>query len=425
MNTKWLQKISFLKNMEQHSGTIANRRIRNGLVPAAYAALLISWAPLQMAMADSFTNTGSMTVPRGNHTATLLTNGNVLVAGGCDEEFNDRSTAELYDPVTGVWTVTGSMTVAHRDHTATLLPSGKVLVAGGYSAISTCELYDPITGTWSITGSLNTPRFASTSVLLRNGKVLIGGGYNNAPFDYYTSNCELYDPTTGAWTLTGDMVMKHYQHSMVLLNDGRVLVAGNSGSGNDGFTETEVYDPDAGTWTKTGSLTIGRAASGLVVLPDGRALIIGGCGINDVLSGAEVYSPSAGTWSAAGFVTTAREAVAALLLRGGKVLAVGGCTRLGACFPDSDLYDYITGTWTRTGAMESARICHTATLLTNGNVLIAGGYGENGNLVLSSAELYITALQITTNPQSQVGYWGKSVSFSVGIENGTPPLSYQ
>src|SRR5205807_8010904 len=111
----------------------------------------------------TWTATGSMNFARIVFTATLLTNGKVLVAGGFDGTAT-LSSAELYDPATGLWTPTGSMTTPRLGHTATLLQDGRVLVAGGTigcgcscSALASAELYDPITGTWTLTGNMNTP----------------------------------------------------------------------------------------------------------------------------------------------------------------------------------------------------------------------------------------------------------------------------
>ena len=124
---------------------------------------------------------GSLGSVRFNHTATLLQNGKVLVAGGGNSGSNPfLSTAELFDPANGTWSAATSMAVARRDHTATLLTNGKVLVAGGYNDfgyLDTAQLYDPGTGSWNVTANnLTTARAFHTTTLLANGKVLLVGG---------------------------------------------------------------------------------------------------------------------------------------------------------------------------------------------------------------------------------------------------------
>ena len=110
----------------------------------------------------TWTGTGRLGTARYWHTATLLPNGKVLVAGGTDDTNYPPTTylssAELYDPGSGTWTATGSLLTARQLHTATLLPSGKVLVAGGHGSdgdLSSADPYDPASGTWTATGSLS------------------------------------------------------------------------------------------------------------------------------------------------------------------------------------------------------------------------------------------------------------------------------
>ncbi len=130
--------------------------------------------------AASFITTGSLTIARSGHTATLLQNGKVLVTG------NAVAQTELYDPATGIWTATGSMiTPRLGEATATLLTNGKILVVGGQNypqvqhySLAAAELCDPVTGTWAATGSLATSRDAHTATLLQNGKVLVAGGFS-------------------------------------------------------------------------------------------------------------------------------------------------------------------------------------------------------------------------------------------------------
>jgi Galactose oxidase, central domain len=126
----------------------------------------------------SWAQTGSSSSYRDGHTATLLPNGKVLMVGGSSDT-SLLSSAELYDPATGLWTPTGSLATARINHTAILLPSGKVLVVGGTSGstnLSSAELYDPTTQLWTPTGSLATALHLLKATLLNNGKVLVSGG---------------------------------------------------------------------------------------------------------------------------------------------------------------------------------------------------------------------------------------------------------
>jgi hypothetical protein len=198
-----------------------------------------------------FTRTGSMKIIRGFQTATLLADGRVLIAGGRTVGpggglGDDVASAEVYDPATGKFTPTGSMSRPRESHTATLLPDGRVLVAGGDTAqqvatstngdtSSSAELYDPTTGTFSPTGSMIKGLSVHTATLLSDGRVLIVGGpsYNSA---------ELYDPKTGTFSQIGDLLKMLDPVSATLLADGRVLILG-SDTWAAGPPSAELYNP--------------------------------------------------------------------------------------------------------------------------------------------------------------------------------------
>ena len=158
----------------------AFQRIRQGLAWMLGLCLLLCSS---LALADPvWTAGGSLTAARSSHTATLLPNGVVLIAGGLGDG-TYLASAERYDPATSTWSAADTLTTARSYHTATLLPNGKVLVAGGYndgSYLASTELYDPANDTWSAAQALTTTRGEHTATLLPNGKVLIAGGYNGS-----------------------------------------------------------------------------------------------------------------------------------------------------------------------------------------------------------------------------------------------------
>ena len=342
-----------------------------GLIISTAPSLTSSGLASAQAAAPSWSYTGSLDCARSG-SATLLLNGNVLVAGGCNDS-SGRDTGELYNPATGMWSLTGSLNTHRSGHTATLLQNGKVLVAGGLTAnnngINTAELYDPATGVWSFTGSLNKKRVGHTATLLQNGKVLVVGGYNSD--DYASKSAELYDPNTGEWNLTGTLVAIDVFgpgrgfHTATLLQSGKVLVAGGQDPGDFSVFTTELYDPTTGTWSVSGRLNENRSIHTATLLPNGQVLIAGACNAGifcgSGASSAELYNPATEIWSVTGSMNTPRFFHTATLLPNGRVLIAGGeqvnfFTGTEVVLNSAEIYDPASGNWSTTANLNGPRM---------------------------------------------------------------------
>ena len=231
-----------------------------------------TWSPT-----GSMNKTGIYAQGRSGHTATLLPNGKVLVAGGVSHNaWNGmtvyNSDSELYDPAKGTWSGTGSMKNDHYHHTATLMLNSKVLVAGGITAggnsVITAEFYDPITQTWSSTGSMNMGRYGFTATLLPNGRALAVGPYTNT--------VELFTQESGTWSYTGSLSIDRAGQTATLLSDGQVLVAGGIKQNGSVQCSAELYDYATGSWNPTGSMSNVRGGHTAILLPNGQVLVAGG-----------------------------------------------------------------------------------------------------------------------------------------------------
>ena len=328
----------------------------------------------------TFTPGPLMSVARSGHTATLLPDGKVLVAGGA------TPTAELYDPVANIFAAVGSMAASRQNHTATLLANGKVLVTGGNNvglAVASAELFDPATNTFTAVGSMSTQRQYHTATLLTNGKVLVTGGRSKTG---NLGSAELFDPATNTFAATGSMSTQRQGHTATLMPSGQVLIAGGYSS-TVYHTSAELFDPATNTFSLVaGAMSKAHQNHTATLLPSGQVLMARGHWDSTNISRVtDLFDPATHTFTSPGLMITASQNHTATLLPNGLVMSAGGYNG-NTTYRTAELYDPVANTFTAVGLMGSARRDHTATLLHNGQVLVVGGYNGVGNL--ASTELF-------------------------------------
>lgn len=305
----------------------------------------------------SWTPVAPLSVTRRLHTMTCLADGRVLAAGGAEGALRipvvGLASAELFDPATGRWTPTGSLREARSGHSATLLADGRVLVAGGEAVRSaqtngtlrSAEVYDPKTGQWAATGAMTDARWGHDAVRLADGRVLAVGGIldgNSTGLAF----CELYDPASGTWTPTGSMARPRWAHQVTRLADGGVLVTGglsltmveNWVLNPHSHATAERYDPATGEWSPAAAMPAARSFHRAVLLSSGRVLILGGTDsatLNAGYRSAALYDPATEAWTAAGGLVVGRWGFGATALADGRVLATAGVTRSNYARPGS------------------------------------------------------------------------------------------
>lgn len=268
----------------------------------------------------AWARTASLTVPRSQHTSTAISDGRVLVAGGLGGVgvSGALGSVEVYNPATGSWMAGLPLSVPRYNHTATILQDGAVLVAAGRSALYTAaaERFDPETGAWTPTGSLNQTYYDHTATRLVDGNVLVVGATPSG------SSAEVYDAKNGVWTKTAAPVVLRFDHTATLLGDGRVLVVGTAG-GTEASGEgrsAEIYDPSTSRWSPAGQLSFRRAGHAAALLPGGEVLVASGRHSPT----AEVLDVATGAWRQTGSLSTVRDRFTLSVLPDASLLAAGG-----------------------------------------------------------------------------------------------------
>ena len=379
---------------------------------------------------DTIVNPNGCAITRAGHTATVLSNGHVLIAGGIEATAVRFRSTEIYDLTSEKFSAGPNMSEDRVFQTATVLGglntpglphAGNILIAGGNPPCDgTAERYDPIAKTFTSTGSMTDPNRCTffTSTPLADGRVLFTGGLDVD--QNVLSSAEIYDPSSDSFTSTGSMTTPRWGHSAVPVTDGTgdVLILGGSNCSaqncNGFLTSAELFDPATGTFTATlnplsrdrffgtaNALTI----PGNIGIPN-AVLVAGGSGDNT----AELYNPAKQQFTFATNMNFIRffQAVTALPGANGLTLLTGGSGRnaFDNLIPlsSAEIFDPVAGIFCGTGDMSIGRAFHSATLVgtgTDARVLVAGGFGDNTSL--GSAELY--------NPPLNSACSGKSAAF--------------
>jgi large repetitive protein len=473
-----------------------------GVVIAGGFGTNANLSSIEIYLADHgrFLSIGNLQVARNYHTATLLSNGNVLIAGGEAPDNTNTSmalaSAEIFNPLNFTSTLlTGNLNTARLGATATLQSNGTVLIAGGDTTnsagrvpVGSAEIFDPVAGTFSTTGPLETARAGQTATLLPNGNTLIAGG---ADATGATLSAEIYEPgsfnnpsltkleifplpvtfplqslvspsaharlaaggdngslTTGpvAWSSSdttmvqigndatnpgvaapvtspatmqtvsitgtigslsatttlavrptgflavGGMSTARQIHTATALLNGLVLVVEGDGAALGTPAPAELFFPDIDAFQPTGTPLTRRVDHTATLLQSGLVLITGGDVVNssnqlEPLASAELFDPNTRLFTATGGMNQARYSHTATLLNNGLVLISGGMTSDSNFLSSAELYNPVTGQFTAATNLNIARGQHTATRLSDGTVLIAGGQGAGG-IFVAPAEIY-------------------------------------
>ena len=380
---------------------------------AVLLALALGLLPLGALAAapQAWTTVHEMSTPRNGHTATLLKDGRVLVAGGSDGR-HALATVELFDPRTGAWQTAAEMAHPRVNHRAALLPDGRVLVAGGQStdaapgaaALASAEVYDPGANAWMAVGSLHQARSTGfTMNSLRDGHVLLVGGVGATGI---LAETEIFDARTDIWSVAAPMSIPRFGHATTLLESGGLLVTG----GNTGrqfldansVAATELFDPETGGWRRTAPLSQGRGGHGIATTHFG-ALVAGGFQLQGS-SGfqprtAEHYEVTRDQWTD----TDPPFMVASLTgLRDGRVLAVGNRSG-GRPILRAALFEERTRSWTPAQPLDIEWFEPTLTPLSDGRVLATGGFASGPTAAAALFDPQVAAPAASTQNGSGLG----------------------
>lgn len=333
----------------------------------------------------------SLHVGRIHHSASLLSDGSVMLVGGETDpavSAPDKSVLEsilksVLNSVevfrNGAVAELAPLQVARAHHTATPLANGKLLVAGGIDKdrkpIASVEIWEPGKQRWQSGPPLKQPRYGHSATLLSDGRVMVAGGINLAGGVDQNGGpigaVEIWDPAYNTWSTGASLLLPLQGHSATLLSNGDVLVMGGSTIQAEPVAMAMVWDKTRAQWRAAGFRASNQGHIGdphsvtLVPRPDGTAHVFG-------FRETAQWSPTTNTVSATSLYG-ARENHSVTLLRDGRLLLAGG--RNGNAFLDwAEIYNPVSGRFSSTERLHQARHSHDAVILNDGRVLVAGGW---------------------------------------------------
>lgn len=375
------------------------------------AAGLMAASAVAAVAAGSWTSTGRMAIRRYAPTATTLSTGKVLVAGGYDG-LHCTPTAELYDPVSDTFLPTGPMQIGRNFASAVTLDSGRVVIIGGFhevaGSLSDALIFEPLANAFRPTlGTMYSRRELFTATKLPNGEVLVAGGFRTGIGLGTLREAEIFEPVFETFRRTGSMQTPYgrFGHDAVYLPTvNKVLIVGGkerrSNTDWRSLNSAELFDPATGKFTLTKSMAYRRDRPTVAWVPSaGKALVIGGMSEapgttrSDVLR-TEWFNPATNSFAAGPSLAVGRMAHTLTVLSDGSLMVAGGWNiSLNRTTETAERFFPSTGAFVTAGSMADGRHDHGAALLADGTVLVAGGKEVDQNPggrheYLKDAEVY-------------------------------------